>query len=155
MSDPIRILPPFHPPTLPPVKSVTPILDKLGLWESAVVVYEDGSNWTIDFPEYPTISPISFTELGKPTFTVTFGVDELSFTLTATYDNSITTVRVESTGFPKWNVTTNGFTEPESTFPNLIGRVYTAFSKAFPPGLIGNVSLLRDTCATARAVMMP
>lgn len=142
-------------PPRPPIDRVTPTLDKLGFYESAQVIYADGSNWTIDFPEYPTISPISFTELGKPTFTVTLAVDEESFTFTATYDNAETTVRVQATGFPRWNVTVNGYVEPVSTFPDLIRTVYTPFSKAFPSGLIGNISLLRATCAAARALMMP
>jgi hypothetical protein len=154
MSDaPIHI--PHPVPTLPPVESVTPTLDKLGFWESAVVVYADGSIWTIEFPEYPTISPISFTEKGKPAFTVTFSVDVDSFTFTASYNNVTKTVSVQATGFPKWDVTTDGYKEEWSTFPDLISAVYTPFSKTFPSGLIGNVSLLRDTCAKARAVMMP
>jgi hypothetical protein len=87
---------------------------------------------------------------------VTFAVDEESFTFTGTYDNVVTTVRVQATGFPKWDISVNGkFTEPMSTFPDLIQAVYTPFSKAFPSGLIGDVSLLRDTCAKARALMMP
>ncbi len=139
----------------PPLNRVTPTLDKLGFYESAEVVYPDGSNWTINFPEYPTISPISFTELGKPTFNVTFAVDEESFTFTASYDKAETTVRVQATGFPRWDVTVNGQVEPVSTFPDLIRAVYAPFSKAFPSGLMGNISLLRDTCATARALMMP
>ena len=156
MSVPITPIHAPHPLPPPPlIKSVTPTLDKLGFYESAVVVYEDGSNWTINFPEYPTISPISFTEAGKPTFTVTFAVNEGSFTFSATYNKATTTVLVEATGFPKWNVTVNGYVEAVSTFPDLIRTVYTPFSKAFPSGTIGNVSLLRDTCAKARALMMP
>lgn len=146
---------PKLPFTPPPIKSVTPTLDKLGFYESAAVVYADGSNWTIDFPEYPTISPISFTELGKPTFAVTFAVDEESFTFTGTYDKIETSVSVQATGFPRWNVTVNRYPDQKSTFPDLISTVYTAFSKAFPSGLIGNISLLRTVCATARALMMP
>jgi hypothetical protein len=143
-------------PTRLPIVSVTPTLDRLGFYVSAVVVYADGSNWTVNFPEYPTISPISFTELGKPAFTVTFAVDEESFTFAASYGNVQTAVHVQSTGFPKWDVTLKGgFVEPVSTFPDLINTVYSQFSKAFPSGLIGNISLLRDTCATARALMMP
>lgn len=145
---------PFHP-TLPPIRSVTPTLDKLGFYESAEVVYADGSNWTIDFPEYPAISPISFTELAKPAFTVTFAVDEGSFTFTGTYGNVETSVKVQATGFPKWNVMEPGYQRAVSTFPDLISTVYSVFSKAFPSGLIGNTSLLRTVCATARALMMP
>ncbi len=150
---------PIHVPhpniPLPLVRSVTPTYDKWGYYQTAEVVYADGSNWTITFPEYPAISPISFTELGKPTFTVTFAVDVDTFTFTAGYQNAETKVSVQATGFPKWNVMVNGYPEPVSTFPDLIRTVYTPFSKEFPLGLIGNVSLLRDTCAKARALIMP
>jgi len=146
---------PVPPPKLPPVRSVTPTLDKLGFWESAVVVYQNGSVWTIDFPEYPAISPISFTEEGKPAFTVAFLVDADTFLFTASYGNVTTTVSAQSTGFPKWTVKTNGFSQQWSSFPDLVSAVYSPFSKAFPPGLIGDVSLLRAACAQARAVMMP
>jgi hypothetical protein len=137
------------------VRSVTPTLDELGFYKSALVVYTDGSNWTIDFPEYPTISPISFAESGKPTFTVTFAVDVDSFTFTGKYENTEATVSAQATGFPRWNVTTNGHGQAASTFPDLTTDLYAPFSQAFRSGLIGNIGLLRDTCATARALMMP
>jgi hypothetical protein len=145
-----------HPlPTHPPIQRATPTYDKLGHYVSAQVLCSDGSNWTISFPPYPTISPISFTQLDKTPFTVSFAVDADSFTFAATYENEQTVVRVQATGFPKWDVTVDGYTESVSSFPDLISTVYTPFSKKFTLGLIGNISLLRDTCATARALMMP
>jgi hypothetical protein len=130
-------------------------LDKLGFYESALVLYSDGSSWTIDFPEYPTISPISFTLTGKLPFTVSFAVDAGSFTFAGKYDNVETTVRVQATGFPRWDVTANGYTTSQSTFPDLFNAINAPFTKAFQLGLIGDIGYLRDTCATARALMMP
>lgn len=143
-------------PTVPPIRSVTPTLDKSGHYESAEVIYSDGSYWTINFPPYPAISPISFTQIGKTPFTVSFAVDVGSFTFTATFENEQPVdVKVQATGFPKWDVTIGNYVEQWSTFPDLITAVYSPFSKAFPSGLIGDISLLRTVCATARALMMP
>jgi hypothetical protein len=127
----------------------------LGYYVSAEVVYTDGSVWTINFPEFPTISPISFTESGKPPFTVSFAVDAGSFTFSADYENEVTTVQVVATGFPKWDVILNGRGQAISTFPDLTNSVYAPFSKKYTWGLIGNIGYLRDTCAKARALMMP
>jgi hypothetical protein len=142
-------------PPPPPVRSVTPTLDKSGHYESAEVVYADGSVWTINFPPYPAISPISFTQSGKPPFTVDFAIDADSFTLTGTFQDDQVVVRVQATGEPRWDVTVNGFGSTVSNFPELISTVYTPFSKKFTWGLIGDTSLLRTVCAQARALTMP
>jgi hypothetical protein len=147
-------VPPGDIPVHVNVNRAIPTYDSLGFFSSAQFLGADGSNWTIQFPQYPTISPISFTQPGKTPLIVSFEVTPTTFALSAAFGSKKAAITVTPTGpqaYPQFQSTAGSATD----VADLMQKITTIFSAAFPASLVGDVSQLRDVCAAARALMTP